>query len=124
MVAVVRRSAYLVLLLENPPALGELVILCGASPWISEQMARNPALLDELLDRASLYTAPDKDRLHDELRQQVARLAVDDLESQLDALRYSSATAPSTQSTSVSTHAWRSVLKPSTSVASMLSIRY
>ena len=87
-VAVVRRSAYLVLLLENPPALGELVILCGASPWISEQMARNPALLDELLDRASLYTAPDKDRLHDELRQQVARLAVDDLESQMDALRY------------------------------------
>ena len=41
-------------------ALAELVTLCGASPWISEQMARNPVLLDELLDRASLYTAPDK----------------------------------------------------------------
>ena len=59
-VAVVRRSAYLVLLLENPPALGELVTLCGASPWIAEQMAQHPVLLDELLDRASLYTAPDK----------------------------------------------------------------
>jgi glutamate-ammonia-ligase adenylyltransferase len=87
-VAVVRRSAYLALLLENPPALGELVVLCGASPWISEQMARHPVLLDELLDRASLYTAPDKARLHDELRQQVARLAPEDLESQMDALRY------------------------------------
>ena len=87
-VAVVRRSAYLALLLENPPALAELVALCGASPWIAEQMARHPVLLDELLDRASLYTAPDKALLQDELRQQVARLAPDDLEAQMDALRY------------------------------------
>ncbi|HEY6131756.1 MAG TPA: bifunctional [glutamate--ammonia ligase]-adenylyl-L-tyrosine phosphorylase/[glutamate--ammonia-ligase] adenylyltransferase, partial [Halioglobus sp.] len=86
--AVVRRSAYLVLLLENPPALVELVTLCGASPWISEQIARNPVLLDELLDRASLYTAPDKELLRDELRQQVARLAIGDLEAQMDTLRY------------------------------------
>jgi glutamate-ammonia-ligase adenylyltransferase len=86
--AVVRRSAYLALLLENPPALRELVTLCGASPWIAEQMARHPVLLDELLDRASLYTAPDKNLLEDELRQQVARLALDDLEAQMDALRY------------------------------------
>ena len=84
----VRRSAYLVLLLENPQALEELVRLCGASPWIAEQMARNPVLLDELLDRASLYTAPDKALLQDELRQQVARLGVDDLEAQMDTLRY------------------------------------
>ncbi len=87
-VAVVRRSAYLALLLENPPALAELVVLCGASPWIADQLARHPVLLDELLDRASLYTAPDKGRLEDELRQQVARLAPDDLEAQMDALRY------------------------------------
>jgi glutamate-ammonia-ligase adenylyltransferase len=87
-VAVVRRSAYLVLLLENPPALGELVALCGASPWIAEQLAHHPMLLDEFLDRASLYNAPDKSALEDELRQQVARLAPDDLEAQMDALRY------------------------------------
>jgi glutamate-ammonia-ligase adenylyltransferase len=87
-VAVVRRSAYLALLLENSPALGELVVLCSASPWISEQLARHPVLLDELLDRSSLYTAPDKALLQDELRQQVARLAPDDLEAQMDALRY------------------------------------
>jgi glutamate-ammonia-ligase adenylyltransferase len=86
--AVVRRSAYLVLLLENPPALTDLVALCGASPWISEQIAARPVLLDELLDRASLYTAPDRDLLCDELRQQVARLLADDLEAQMDTLRY------------------------------------
>ena len=87
-VAVVRRSAYLVLLLENPPALRELVVLCGASPWIAEQMSRHPVLLDELLDRASLYSAPDKAKLQDELRQQVARLPIDDLEAQMNGLRY------------------------------------
>jgi glutamate-ammonia-ligase adenylyltransferase len=86
--AVVRRSAYLVLLLENRPALSELVSLCAASPWISEQLTRNPSLLDELLDRASLYTAPDKSLLRDVLRQQVARLAAGDTEAQMDALRY------------------------------------
>jgi glutamate-ammonia-ligase adenylyltransferase len=86
--SVARRSAYLALLLENPPALVELVALCGASPWISEEMALNPVLLDELLDRASLYTAPDKELLRDELRQLVARLATDDLEAQMDTLRY------------------------------------
>ena len=86
--SVVRRSAYLVLLLENPPAMDELVALCGASPWIAEQLARNPVLLDELLDRASLYTAPDIDLLRSELQAQVARLDPRDLEAQMDTLRY------------------------------------
>ena len=83
-----RRSAYLALLIENPGALRELVALCAASPWIAEQMARSPVLLDELLDQASLYLAPDKQALEDELRQQVARLPLDDLEAQMEALRY------------------------------------
>ncbi|MFV0277339.1 MAG: bifunctional [glutamate--ammonia ligase]-adenylyl-L-tyrosine phosphorylase/[glutamate--ammonia-ligase] adenylyltransferase [Parahaliea sp.] len=87
-VSVVRRSAYLALLLENPVALDELVTLCAASPWIAGRMAEHPVLLDELLDRASLYTAPDKALLQDELRQQVARLPLDDLEAQMDVLRY------------------------------------
>ena len=51
-------------------------------------MSRHPALLDEFLDRASLYTAPDKQVLQRELAQEVARLATDDLEAQMDALRY------------------------------------
>jgi glutamate-ammonia-ligase adenylyltransferase len=86
--SVARRSAYLVLLMENLAALYELAVLCAASPWIAEQMVKYPVLLDELLDRASLYTAPDKSLLEEELRQQVARLAMDDLEAQMDALRY------------------------------------
>ena len=86
--AVARRSAYLALLLENPGALRELVQLCAASPWISAELARNPVLLDELLDTADLYSPPDRDALADELRQQLARLAPDDLEGNMEALRY------------------------------------
>jgi glutamate-ammonia-ligase adenylyltransferase len=86
--AVARRSAYLLLLIENPPALADLTALCGASPWIAEQLAGRPALLDELLDRASLYTAPERETLQAELRQQTSRLTMDDLEGHMEALRY------------------------------------
>jgi glutamate-ammonia-ligase adenylyltransferase len=86
--AVMRRSAYLVLLMENPAALDELIRLCAASPWISEQLHRNPVLLDELLDARTLYSAADKDSLRQALRQQLGRLAPDDLEANMEALRY------------------------------------
>ncbi|MCL4105977.1 UNVERIFIED_CONTAM: hypothetical protein GTU68_058283 [Idotea baltica] len=86
--AVLRRSAYFVMLMENPVALQELAALCGASPWMAKQLSQHPVLLDELLDRESLYTAPDKSLLRDELRQQTARLIAGDLEAQMDVLRY------------------------------------
>ena len=86
--AIARRSAYLVLLLENPTAIQQLVRLCDASPWIADQLAQYPALLDELLSPANLYAPPDKDRLRDELRREVLRLGWDDLEGHMEALRY------------------------------------
>ena len=55
---VARRSAYLVLLSENPGALERLITLCAASPWIAEQIARYPLLLDELLNEGRLYHPP------------------------------------------------------------------
>lgn len=86
--AVARRSAYLVLLTENPTALKELVTLCAASPWISEQLTRHPALLDELLDPRSLYQAPDKDELRQALAKRLEQLAPEDTEANMDALRH------------------------------------
>ncbi|BFM18456.1 bifunctional [glutamate--ammonia ligase]-adenylyl-L-tyrosine phosphorylase/[glutamate--ammonia-ligase] adenylyltransferase [Maricurvus nonylphenolicus] len=86
--AVARRTAYLLLLVENPNALKQLVRLCGASPWIADQLARHPALLDELLDQRSLYNPPDLSALRDELRQEVLRVGWDDLEGQMETLRY------------------------------------
>ena len=86
--SIARRSAYLVLLVENPTALDQLVKLCGASPWIADQLALYPALLDELLTPESLYAPPDKGQLRDELRREVLRLSWDDLEGHMETLRY------------------------------------
>jgi len=86
--AVARRSAYLVLLIESPAALAQLVKLCAASPWIAESLANNPALLDELLDARTLYTPPDREQLADELRQLLLRIPDEDLEAQMETLRY------------------------------------
>ncbi len=86
--AVLRRTAYVVLLIENPGALSRLVRLCDASPWISLQLSRNPVLLDELLNEHSLYSVPDQDGLYSELRQQLLRIPEEDQEAQMEALRY------------------------------------
>lgn len=48
--ALVRRSAYLALLVERPLARVRLVHLVGHSPWLAERLAATPAALDELLD--------------------------------------------------------------------------
>lgn len=86
--AVARRSAYLVLLCENPDALTRLLRLCGASPLVAEQIARFPLLLDELLNEGRLYSPPKAPELAAELRERLMRIPEDDLEQQMEALRH------------------------------------
>ncbi len=86
--AVLRRSAYLVLLTENPAALQQLVRLCSCSDWFAQQISRQPGLLDELIDPRTLFAPPDKKRLQDELRQQLLRIPEEDTEQLMEALRY------------------------------------
>ena len=86
--SVLRRTAYFVLLVENPGALRQLVILCAASPWIAQQLARYPVLLDELLDARTLYQVPEKEALRADLQQRMLRINADDLEEQMEVLRY------------------------------------
>jgi glutamate-ammonia-ligase adenylyltransferase len=83
--AVAQRTAYLVLLLENPLALNQLITLCTASPWVAELLSRYPVLLDELL--RPLSRPPEKPELQDLLRQQLLRVAHDALEEQLASLQ-------------------------------------
>lgn len=85
MQAVAQRTAYLVLLLENPLALTQLIALCTASPWVAELLSRYPVLLDELL--RPLSRPPEKPLLQDLLRQQLLRVASDALEEQLASLQ-------------------------------------
>jgi len=53
---ILRRSAYVALLNENPAVLERLVDLCDQSAYLAAEIARYPLLLDELLD-PRLYTA-------------------------------------------------------------------
>jgi len=85
--SVLRRSAYMMLLVENRAALGRLVDLCAASPWIADELARYPVLLDELLNARTLFAPPGKAELEAELRQVLVRLPEDDIEAQMQALR-------------------------------------
>ncbi len=86
--AVLRRSVYLVLLLENPTALRLLVELCAASSWFADFLARQPSLLDELLDVNSLFKVPNAMQLKQELEQNLLRLPEDDTEQLMEALRH------------------------------------
>ena len=86
--AVVRRSAYLRLLVENLQALNQLALLCAQSSWIADQLALYPALLDELLDARHLYGMQEKHQLRDQLQQQTLHLPYDDQEQHMEEIRY------------------------------------
>ncbi|HWR87278.1 MAG TPA: bifunctional [glutamate--ammonia ligase]-adenylyl-L-tyrosine phosphorylase/[glutamate--ammonia-ligase] adenylyltransferase [Acidiferrobacterales bacterium] len=85
--AIGRRSVYLALLVENPLALSQLVKLCSASEWIARYLNQHPILLDELMDAVSLYAPLMREALAAELQSRLARLPVDDLEAQMEAMR-------------------------------------
>ncbi|MEM1231853.1 MAG: bifunctional [glutamate--ammonia ligase]-adenylyl-L-tyrosine phosphorylase/[glutamate--ammonia-ligase] adenylyltransferase [Pseudomonadota bacterium] len=78
LIAVLRRSAYLALLLENPNALRRLLLICAASRWLAERLGRHPAFLDALLDERQLEDLPDAPVLRAELRERLAPYGGDD----------------------------------------------
>nr|WP_210147082.1 bifunctional [glutamate--ammonia ligase]-adenylyl-L-tyrosine phosphorylase/[glutamate--ammonia-ligase] adenylyltransferase [Shewanella sp. WXL01] len=84
---ILTRTTYLELLCENPGARQQLVRLCSASPWIAEELANFPMLLDELIDPAQLYDTTAIDDYPSELRQYLLRVPDDDMEQQMEALR-------------------------------------
>lgn len=84
---VLRRSAYMLLLIEHPVALSRLVQLCSLSPWLAEYLYKFPILLDELLYEPEGYVKPTLADLDDSVRQQLMRVPEDDLESQMEILR-------------------------------------
>jgi [glutamine synthetase] adenylyltransferase / [glutamine synthetase]-adenylyl-L-tyrosine phosphorylase len=85
--AVMRRSAYLALLRENPATLAHFLHLAARSRWLAEQLARHPAFFDALLDQRHLPALPERDRLAAELRLQIAAAEPAGQERVLDVLR-------------------------------------
>ncbi|EPO2948752.1 bifunctional [glutamate--ammonia ligase]-adenylyl-L-tyrosine phosphorylase/[glutamate--ammonia-ligase] adenylyltransferase [Vibrio cholerae] len=85
--SIATRTTYLELLDEHPAALVQLVRLCTASPMISEQLARYPILLDELIDPQHLYNPIPLESYQTELRDFLARIPEEDMEQQMEGLR-------------------------------------
>lgn len=84
---IVRRQAYITLLVENPMALSQLVRLLGESVWVGSQLLRQPILLDELLDPRRLYSPLHVDELSVELQTLLQSVEEGDEEQELERLR-------------------------------------
>ena len=80
---ILRRSAYLALLNENPNALSRLVDLCARSRYIADQIARYPVLLDELLGPGVYSGGITKANLVSEWRRRSADTTATDSESRM-----------------------------------------
>ena len=84
--AVIRRSAYIALLNENPAVLDRLVGLCEKSGYIAGEIARYPLLLDELLD-SRIYTAEISiASMREDLASRLDRVDAGDSEQAVEAL--------------------------------------
>ncbi|MGE0624984.1 MAG: bifunctional [glutamate--ammonia ligase]-adenylyl-L-tyrosine phosphorylase/[glutamate--ammonia-ligase] adenylyltransferase [Pseudomonadales bacterium] len=84
--AVLRRSAYLALLKENPRARRHFVELVTTSLWLADCLTDHPAFFDSLLGEKLLTRAPDRDTLSRALREDLAGVA-GDFERALEMLR-------------------------------------
>ena len=82
---VMRRTVYLVMLIESKGALQRLVKMATVSPWICEELTHYPVLLDEFLSMD--FELPQRKDLEDSLRQQLLRIEIDQVEDQMRVLR-------------------------------------
>lgn len=83
--SVMRRTVYLVMLIESKGALQRLVKMATVSPWICEELTHYPVLLDEFLSMD--FELPPRHYLDDSLRQQLLRIEIDQVEDQMRVLR-------------------------------------
>lgn len=83
---IVRRSAYVSLLIENPAVLGRLVGLCENSAYLAQEIARYPLLLDELLDPRLHLAEITAAQMREDLAERSGQVDATDSERQIEAL--------------------------------------
>ncbi|MCU4413725.1 bifunctional [glutamate--ammonia ligase]-adenylyl-L-tyrosine phosphorylase/[glutamate--ammonia-ligase] adenylyltransferase [Acinetobacter sp. WU_MDCI_Axc73] len=83
--SVMRRTVYLVMLMESRGAMQRLVKMATVSPWICEELTQYPVLLDEFLSMD--FELPKRQDLENSLRQQLLRIEIDQVEDQMQVLR-------------------------------------
>lgn len=81
---ILRRSAYVALLNENAAVLARLIDLCEKSAYLSDEIARFPLLLDEIMDARLYSEGQNRVVLRDELAGRLAQLADSDSESRVE----------------------------------------
>jgi len=84
--AIGSRSAYFSLLVENRRARARLMEVVHQGDFLAGHLARNPGLLDELLDERWLDGLPDRAGLAAELGSRLAEIAPDDVEREVEQL--------------------------------------
>lgn len=83
--SILRRSVYFVMLVESKGALQRLVKMATVSPWICDELSHYPVLLDEFLSMD--FELPRRDYLQDNLRQQLLRIEIDQVEDFMRVIR-------------------------------------
>ncbi len=83
-ITIERRTCYLSLLIENKGALDNLITLARKSPWIIRFLSKHPALLDELMHPATLYSPPGRAALEKEMDIRMAGIPQGELEFMLE----------------------------------------
>jgi [glutamine synthetase] adenylyltransferase / [glutamine synthetase]-adenylyl-L-tyrosine phosphorylase len=84
--AIGQRSSYFSLLSELPQARARLLKLCAQGEFLAAQLARTPALLDELIDDRWSEGLPDRVALEAELTQRLDEVSPEDVEREVEAL--------------------------------------
>lgn len=85
---IVRRSAYIALLNENPAVLGRVAGLCESSAYLAGEIARFPLLLDELLDPRIFSTDITAADMRADLEQRLSLIEEHDSERSIEALAH------------------------------------
>ncbi len=84
--AVLRRSAYLALLLENRATLGRLVELVSRSAYLATELAAHPLLMDELIDPRIVDREPSQADLRSEYEHRLSAVGAEDSEAAVEEL--------------------------------------
>ena len=81
------RTVYLALLNENATALRRLVALCEQSQFLTDQIAAQPLLLDELIDERLIEEMPTRAQFAEELALRRQNMQNEEPERQVELLR-------------------------------------
>jgi glutamate-ammonia-ligase adenylyltransferase len=84
---VLRRSAYLALLEEQPAAREHLVALFADSALLAERVIAHPLLLDDLFDARQTTSVPDRAELNAELDRRLRHVDAGDAEAEIEILQ-------------------------------------